>query len=486
MRANRSTIDKRAWLEVWDVHHRYAKNLRLYHNEWSRLRRLYIDIARDGDEAVASAREAIAARAAAACSSFWEWLDGNGMDAVRDSPLPELEGVPRAVLNTDVVHYCKTAKERRHYALTFHGGRILQQRTRVLEPINTSNGGWIFVLRDGVMYGARKKTTPPRFHHSSFFAGECVQTAGLLVAQKGKLKRLYPHSGHYRPTEEQLLLLLRYLQAVDIELDGVDVDMQHVLKVPRAHRHDGQKLRKMDTPHMWSAMDALHFLQAKERARHAGVLAAVQRLPAARGGKRAAIDGGIRAALAAQPPPAWAPEPISPSSAAPPGAFFGAVSEWLRPSGLGDSGVLCRGEGLARSATGGALLDAYDGSDDLATPSTDGSECCAQEGELAEECGAALNKLPSFGSTSSFTSQEGDAPPAPSGARRSPPCRGGSLRHKGMPTVPWGQLVGGGFAEGLLGRGSARRGEGSEPSAVGHWLQRERHPAAAKERGKAR
>ncbi|XBI89622.1 hypothetical protein VPH35_027399 [Triticum aestivum] len=41
-----------------------------------------------------------------------------------------------------------------------------------------------------------------KFQHSSFLAGGATSAARKLVAQNGTLKAIWPHSGHYRPTEE--------------------------------------------------------------------------------------------------------------------------------------------------------------------------------------------------------------------------------------------------------------------------------------------
>jgi len=76
------------------------------------------------------------------------------------------------------------------------------------------DNGFIFVLRGGTLYAHRKKTdAPPRFHHSSFFSGECVEAAGALVVRRGALVRLYPHSGHYRPGDAALARLLAFVAA---------------------------------------------------------------------------------------------------------------------------------------------------------------------------------------------------------------------------------------------------------------------------------
>lgn len=70
-----------------------------------------------------------------------------------------------------------------------------------------------------------------RFHHSSFFAGECIQAAGLFVATDGVMTRLYPHSGHYRPTDSHLLTLLLFLESKGVNLEALEVDVQLVMKV---------------------------------------------------------------------------------------------------------------------------------------------------------------------------------------------------------------------------------------------------------------
>src|SRR3546814_13338592 len=71
---------------------------------------------------------------------------------------------------------------------------------------------------DDVIYARSKKTEAPRFHHSSFFGGECVAAAGMFVAENGYLTRVYPHSGHYRPTDDHLLSLLQFLDQQGVDM----------------------------------------------------------------------------------------------------------------------------------------------------------------------------------------------------------------------------------------------------------------------------
>ncbi len=231
---NNSMIDRRAWLEVEDRKHRYAKNLRLYYKEWDR----------QGQPG----------------PSFWAWLDEDSV---------ELEDCSRAQLEAETVHYCASSEERLVYEVQFREAGLLHRRQdSEWARVNTGPDGWIFVLRDRIIYAHEKKTDqPPRFHHSSFFAGECVQAAGLFVAAEGVLERLYPHSGHYRPTDSHLLSLLLFLESQAVDMDAMQVDVQLVMKVARAHdANKGGRKRKIDSPYMWTGLHAKYFLLAKRYA----------------------------------------------------------------------------------------------------------------------------------------------------------------------------------------------------------------------------
>ena len=51
------------------------------------------------------------------------------------------------------------------------------------------------------------------------YPGASVEAAGLFVAAEGRLVRLFPHSGHYRPAECHLRCLLQFLH--DHQVDRV-------------------------------------------------------------------------------------------------------------------------------------------------------------------------------------------------------------------------------------------------------------------------
>ncbi|OQR86022.1 hypothetical protein ACHHYP_11075 [Achlya hypogyna] len=225
---NIAIVDKRSWLEVCDRKHRYGANLRAYFKAWKRQ-----------DEPK---------------PDFWEWLNDETV---------EVEGVPRAKLEKEtVVYYDKT--QRTQFEVAFRYGLLHVASTQ--ELIDTGDDGWIFVLRDGVLYATAKVTKQtPRIHHTSFVGGECVQTAGIIVVAQGVLTTIYPHSGHYRPSESEVLVLLRFLHQHGVRLQDVAVDVQRFQKVSRERTHVA-KVSKMENAYFWPAPDVLLFLEAKEKA----------------------------------------------------------------------------------------------------------------------------------------------------------------------------------------------------------------------------
>lgn len=144
------------------------------------------------------------------------------------------------------MEYLTAQADRENYEITINGtgagssetdgaaSEKLWRMTQTGEPVNTGSKGWIFVLLNGRMYACEKRTnTFPRFHHSSFFAGASVNAAGMLVCVNGKLTKLFPHSGHYRPHDRHLYSLLAFLRDKGVDLSTVQVDVQRVMKLSR-------------------------------------------------------------------------------------------------------------------------------------------------------------------------------------------------------------------------------------------------------------
>ena len=240
-RGNYAKLHRKAWLEVSDKYHRYGKNLRLYYKHWESLGH--------------------------PTNQFFDWLDSKGEAA--GQPLPNLPECPRAELDSDTVLYITNPEVQERYRLSIVTGVIVDGEEgkgsgitsddesdgysdassgdAILvdadeDPVKTGHEGWIFVLRDHALYAGQKVTSvsgrsKQRFHHSSFFGGKAVAAAGIIITdQHGRIKRFYPHSGHYRPTEAHMQRMLYFLQQGGFDLTTFEVDTQQILHVSRTIR----------------------------------------------------------------------------------------------------------------------------------------------------------------------------------------------------------------------------------------------------------
>ena len=238
-RGNYAKLHRKAWLEVSDKYHRYGKNLRLYYKHWESLGH--------------------------PTNMFFDWLDSKGEAA--GQPLPNLLECSRADLDSDTVLYITNPEVQERYRLSIATGVVVDadeggpetsdndsdrysdgsNGDAILvdaddEPVRTGREGWIFVLRDHALYASQKVTSvsgksKQRFHHSSFFGGKAVAAAGIIITDKhGRLRRMYPHSGHYRPTEAHMQRMLYFLQQGGFDLTTFEVDTQQILHVSRTIR----------------------------------------------------------------------------------------------------------------------------------------------------------------------------------------------------------------------------------------------------------
>lgn len=250
LRGNYSQLHRKAWLEVSDKKHRYGKNLRLYYRHWESL--------------------------GFPGNKFFEWLDSEGV--AEGQPKPEIEDCPRSELDSDTVLYINDVDVTNEYALSIEPDELGRGCIFDVEgePIQTGPDGWIFVLRDNVMYGARKVTShsgnfKERFHHSSFFGGKAVSAAGILITDDdGFLTRLFPHSGHYRPGDADMQRMLLYLHNGSVDLRTFEVDMQQLIHVCRQETQKngkvkGEKKKKKDSLHLKPAVVMAHYLSHKAR-----------------------------------------------------------------------------------------------------------------------------------------------------------------------------------------------------------------------------
>jgi hypothetical protein len=273
-RGNVRLLHRKAWLEVSDAKHRYGKHLRMYHRHWESL--------------FASLDQ----------HDFFDWLDSKGSFA--ENELPEIPDCLRCRLDSDTVKYIDDRSESGRYAIrvvaTGEGVGMLLMSNNV--PAKTGPSGWMFVLRDNVMYVAPKVINngecTQRFHHSSFFGGRAVQAAGIVITDEttGHLQQILPHSGHYRPGESDVQRVLFFLHEMGIRWNTFSVDVQQFLHIDRSitiqHHHgiaptndfaqtDGTlmsdsksmcctlKKKKVESLHLRSALTVADFLSHKAR-----------------------------------------------------------------------------------------------------------------------------------------------------------------------------------------------------------------------------
>ncbi|KAI0524958.1 hypothetical protein KFK09_004348 [Dendrobium nobile] len=176
------------WLEAIDPRHRYGHNLQFYYECWLR------------------------------CESnqpFFYWLDvGEGKEI-------NLNECLRSTLQQQCIRYLGP-KEREAYEVIVEDGKLIYKKNR--ECLDTTGGPidskWIFVLGTlkNLYVGQKKKGM---FQHSSFLAGGATSAAGSLVVENGVLKAVWPHSGHYRPTEENFEEFMSFLNENNVDLSDL-------------------------------------------------------------------------------------------------------------------------------------------------------------------------------------------------------------------------------------------------------------------------
>lgn len=273
-RGNLRLLHRKAWLEVSDPKHRYGKHLRMYHRHWESL----------PESGSRSSRSS-------SSTTFFDWLDSQG--AYAGEPLPEIPDCSRASLDSDTVRYIDDAREAERYAVRVcvdaatKRGRLFCARTG--QPICTAGGGggtagWMFVLRNNVLYLAPKVThTKQRFHHSSFFGGRAVQAAGIVVTcSDGYLTHVLPHSGHYRPGESDVQRVLYYLLRKGVCWTTFQVDVQQFLRIDRHGIVNNAdmvcaKKKKTESLHLRSAVTVADFLSHKARCmQQNGIFSAIE------------------------------------------------------------------------------------------------------------------------------------------------------------------------------------------------------------------
>ncbi|XP_045821133.1 IQ domain-containing protein IQM2 [Trifolium pratense] len=194
------------WLEAIDPRHRYGHNLHFYYDKWLQCQ----------------SRE-----------PFFYWLDiGEGREV-------NLEKCSRSKLQLQCIKYLGPM-ERFAYEVVVEDGKFFYKQSGELlhTAAEDAHAKWIFVLSTSKSLYVGKKTKGS-FQHSSFLAGGATSSAGRLVIENGVLKAVWPHSGHYRPTEENFKEFISFLQENSVNLSDVKMDPVDEVDEFRSSRSSG-------------------------------------------------------------------------------------------------------------------------------------------------------------------------------------------------------------------------------------------------------
>lgn len=107
---------------------------------------------------------------------------------------------------------------------------------------------YIFVLRpDGSLYvHCKQKGTT---QHSSLANGQAVLAAGLLqLDRQGRISRLEPHSGHYKPGVTQMMTMLEYLNNHRVHINRLKIEKLldiHEVRTSVGQLHSGRNSGKI-------------------------------------------------------------------------------------------------------------------------------------------------------------------------------------------------------------------------------------------------
>ncbi|CAL8998387.1 unnamed protein product [Prunus brigantina] len=199
------------WLEAIDPRHRYGHNLHFYYIKWLHCQ----------------SRE-----------PFFYWLDiGEGKE------VNLVEKCPRSKLQQQCIKYLGP-KERKAYEVVVEDGKFFyKQSGQVLHTTEEfDDAKWIFVLSASrtLYVGKKKKGT---FQHSSFLAGGATSAAGRIVVEHGIIKAVWPHSGHYRPTEENFRDFVSFLEESKVDLTDVKLS-------PTEEEEEGSLSKKRSSAHI--------------------------------------------------------------------------------------------------------------------------------------------------------------------------------------------------------------------------------------------
>lgn len=148
---------------------------------------------------------------------------GKQWDHTGDGALVDLAEAPRAEMETATVTYC-SPEQRKRYVVGSRDGLLVYLDSGSLVASMHCDSRLMYILSpSGTLYIGEK--VKGRFHHSSFLSGAPCMGAGYVDVHEGKLLRISPHSGHYRPTASDLDKVLHVFgNNLGVDMNDVVID----------------------------------------------------------------------------------------------------------------------------------------------------------------------------------------------------------------------------------------------------------------------
>jgi len=118
--------------------------------------------------------------------------------------------------------FCDEEKRKQYHVVINQGIFTYNLSGQVLDT-ESVKGDWIFVTsaKNDLYVNLKQKG---KFHHSSFLAGGLTNCSGVIVVQQGKLKKLCPESGHYRPSLEGICALVKIFKSRGVDFKSVSLE----------------------------------------------------------------------------------------------------------------------------------------------------------------------------------------------------------------------------------------------------------------------
>ncbi|KAF8022947.1 hypothetical protein BT93_F0459 [Corymbia citriodora subsp. variegata] len=224
------------WLEAIDPRHRYGHNLQFYYVTWLHC----------------SSKQPFFYCACKNMTANTVTITGNCRLDIGEGREVNIERCPRARLHQQCIKYLGPT-ERMAFEVVIESGKFSYKQSG--EILDTRGGPrdakWIFVLSTSkdLYVGKKSKGT---FQHSSFMAGGATLSAGRLEVEDGILKAVWPHSGHYLPTEENFEAFMSFLKEKN-------VDLTNVKKCPTEEEEAALARRGKSLPSNPSEVDLVQF-----------------------------------------------------------------------------------------------------------------------------------------------------------------------------------------------------------------------------------